>query len=64
MAAVAAIYALQAGLVPPTPNTEPRDAECGDLEIVRDAPRALRGARVMVNAFGIGHNASVILSRP
>jgi 3-oxoacyl-[acyl-carrier-protein] synthase II len=64
MAVVAAIFALQAGLVPPTPNTEPRDPECGDLEIVRATPRALRGTRVMVNAFGMGHNASVIISKP
>jgi 3-oxoacyl-[acyl-carrier-protein] synthase II len=64
MSAVAAIFALQAGLIPPTSNTEPRDPECGDLEVVRDEPRRLRGTRVMVNAIGIGHNASLILSKP
>jgi 3-oxoacyl-(acyl-carrier-protein) synthase len=64
MSAVAAIFALQAGLIPPTSNTEPRDPECGELEVVRDEPRRLRGTRVMVNAIGIGHNASLILSKP
>jgi 3-oxoacyl-[acyl-carrier-protein] synthase II len=64
MAAVAAIFALQAGLIPPTLNAEPRDPDCADLDIVQDEVSRLFGARAMVNAFGIGHNASIILSRP
>ncbi len=64
MAAVAAIYALQAGLIPPTLNLDALDGECGALQVVTGGPRRLGGGRVMVNAFGLGHNASVIFSRP
>jgi 3-oxoacyl-[acyl-carrier-protein] synthase II len=64
LAAVTAIFALQAGLIPPTRNADPRDAECSGLEIVQGGVRRLSGARAMVNAFGLGHNASIIVSRP
>jgi len=64
MAAVAAIYALQAGLIPPTLNLDALDGDCGALQVVTGGPRRLGGGRVMVNAFGLGHNASVIFSRP
>ena len=60
MAAVAAIYALQAGLIPPTLNLDALDPDCGALQVVTGGPRRLGGGRVMVNAFGLGHNASVI----
>lgn len=63
-AVIAAIYALQAGLIPPTLNLSEQDPDCGQLEVVTGEPRRLTGARVMVNAFGIGHNASLIISRP
>jgi len=64
LALVAALYALQSGLLPPTLNLERQDPECGDLDVVCGAPRRLQGARALVNAFGLGHNASIILSRP
>ncbi len=61
---VAAIYALQAGLIPPTANLEQQDPDCGQLEVVTDAVRRLRGTKAIVNAFGYGHNASLIVARP
>jgi 3-oxoacyl-[acyl-carrier-protein] synthase II len=61
---IAAIFCLQAGLIPPTRNLEEQDPECGQLEIVTGAVRRLHGSKAMVNAFGLGHAASVILSRP
>jgi 3-oxoacyl-[acyl-carrier-protein] synthase II len=61
---IAAIYALQAGLIPPTANLEQQDPECGQLEVVTGAVRRLHGTKAMVNAFGYGHNASLIVARP
>jgi 3-oxoacyl-[acyl-carrier-protein] synthase II len=61
---IAAIYCLQAGLIPPTANLNEQDPACGNLEIVTDDVRRLHGSKALVNAFGTGHNASVILSRP
>jgi 3-oxoacyl-[acyl-carrier-protein] synthase II len=61
---IAAIYSLQAGLIPPTLNLTQQDPECGELEIVTDDVRRLKGTKALVNAFGLGHNASVIVSRP
>ncbi len=60
----AAIYSLQAGLIPPTVNLEGQDPECGQLEVVTGEVRRLHGTKALVNAFGLGHNASVIISRP
>lgn len=62
--AMAAIYCLQAGMIPPTINLETLDPACGELEVLRDEARRLHGGKALVNAFGIGHNASVIFSRP
>jgi 3-oxoacyl-[acyl-carrier-protein] synthase II len=61
---IAAIFSLQAGLIPPTLNLDRQDAECGELEIVTEAVRRLHGSKAMVNAFGLGHAASLIVSRP
>ena len=62
--AVAAVFCLQAGLMPPTLNLEEQDPECGGLEVVTGDVRRLHGTKAMVNAFGLGANASLILSRP
>lgn len=61
---IAAIYCLQAGLMPPTANVGEQDPECGQLELVTDDVRRFHGTKAMVNAFGSGHNASIILARP
>ena len=62
--AIAALYSLQAGLIPPTANLTQQCGDCGELEIVTDDVRRLHGTKALVNAFGLGHNASVLLSRP
>jgi 3-oxoacyl-[acyl-carrier-protein] synthase II len=62
-AAVAAVFCLQAGLIPPTLNLETLDEACAGLEVVTGEARRLHGTRAMVNAIGLGHNASLILSR-
>ena len=64
LSAVAAIYCLQAGLIPPTANLEHQDPECGNLEVVTGSPRELHTTKALVNAFGYGHNASLVVSRP
>ena len=64
MNVIAAIFCLQAGLMPPTHNLQEQDPECGQLEIVTGAVRRLHGSKAMVNAFGLGHAASLIISRP
>jgi 3-oxoacyl-[acyl-carrier-protein] synthase II len=64
LSAVAAIFCLQAGLVPPTVNLEQQDPACGNLEVVTGAPRSMHVTKAMINAFGYGHAASLIVSRP
>lgn len=61
---IAAIFSLQAGLIPPCTGLVEQDPDCGQLEVVTDAVRRLHGTKAMVNAFGLGHAASVIVSRP
>lgn len=61
---IAAVFALQAGLVPPTLNLAQQDPACGQLEVVTGEPRAIHATKALVNAFGYGHNASLIVSRP
>ncbi len=51
-------------LIPPTANLERQDPECGELEIVTEAVRRLLGTKALVNAFGLGQAASIIVSRP
>ncbi len=64
LAAIAALYCLQSGLIPPTLNLEQQDPQCGGLEVVTGDVRRLHGTKAMVNAFGLGANASLILARP
>jgi 3-oxoacyl-(acyl-carrier-protein) synthase len=64
MALVAAIYCLQSGLIPPTLGLRDVDPECAGVDVVTEDVRRLHGTKALVNAFGIGHNASVIVSRP
>lgn len=61
---IAAIFSLQAGLIPPCVNLTEQDPDCGQLEVVTNAVRRLHGTKAMVNAFGLGHAASIIISRP
>ncbi len=63
-AAIAALYCLQSGLIPPTLNLEQQDPQCGGLEVVTGDVRRLHGTKAMVNAFGLGANASLIVARP
>jgi 3-oxoacyl-[acyl-carrier-protein] synthase II len=63
-ALVAAVYCLQSGLMPPTANLEDVDPECAGVDVVTGEVRRLHGTKALVNAFGMGHNASVIVSRP
>ncbi len=61
---LAAIYCLQAGLMPPTANLDRQAEDCGQLEVVTGEVRRFHGTKAMINAFGLGHNASLIISRP
>jgi 3-oxoacyl-[acyl-carrier-protein] synthase II len=62
--AIAAIFCLQSGLIPPTLNLTQQDPACGELEVVTDEVRRLHGTKALVNGFGVGHNASIVISRP
>jgi 3-oxoacyl-[acyl-carrier-protein] synthase II len=64
MSLLAAVYCLQSGLIPPTVNLTEQDPVCGALEVVTGDVRRLHGTKALVNAFGLGHNASIIISRP
>lgn len=64
MSLIAAVFSLQAGLIPPTLNLQSTDPECGELEVVTESVRRLHGTKAMVTSFGLGHNAAVIVSRP
>jgi 3-oxoacyl-[acyl-carrier-protein] synthase II len=61
---IAAVFALQAGLIPPTLNLDESDPDAGQLEVVTGEVRRLHGTKAMVNAVGLGHAASLILARP
>ncbi|MEX0750452.1 MAG: beta-ketoacyl synthase N-terminal-like domain-containing protein, partial [Dehalococcoidia bacterium] len=61
---IAAVFALQAGLIPPTLNLDEQDPDCGQLEVVTEDVRRLHGTKAMVNAIGRGHAASLIVARP
>jgi len=59
----ACLLAFERDLVPGTAHHRMRDPEC-DLDIIGEAPRALRVDSVLSNSFGFGgQNASVILGR-
>ncbi len=64
LSAVAAIFCLQSGLIPPTLNLTAQDPACGGLEVVTGEVRRLHGTKALVNGFGIGHNAGVVIARP
>lgn len=60
---VAAVLALNSGIIPPTINLIEKDPEC-DLDYVSGAARQKKTGRIMVNAFGPdGGNTSVIIGR-
>jgi 3-oxoacyl-[acyl-carrier-protein] synthase II len=62
--AIAALFCLQSGLIPPTLNLDVQDPACGGLEVVTGDVRRLHGSKALVNAFGLGANASIIIARP
>ncbi len=62
--ALAALFCLQSGLIPPTLNLEQQDPACGGLEVVTGDVRRLHGSKALVNAFGLGANASLVIARP
>src|SRR4051794_14296536 len=60
--AVAALGALERGVLPPTLNFRDRDPDC-DIDCIGDGPREAPGLRaVLSNSFGFGgQNASLVL---
>jgi 3-oxoacyl-[acyl-carrier-protein] synthase II len=62
--AVAALIAIERGLLPPTVNYEQPDPEC-DLDYVPDGPREAPGLELVIsNSFGFGgQNACLALAR-
>jgi 3-oxoacyl-[acyl-carrier-protein] synthase II len=64
IAAIFAVMALRDQLAPATLNLDEPDAEAGDTDIVRGAPRPLAMEHALCNGFGFGGvNASVLLKR-
>jgi len=62
-ASIAALGALNQGIIPATANLEEKDAAC-DLDYVANKSRKKDISRVMINTFGFnGANTSVILGR-
>ncbi|HEY8173120.1 MAG TPA: beta-ketoacyl synthase N-terminal-like domain-containing protein, partial [Dehalococcoidia bacterium] len=64
LGAVVAINSLRHGLIPPTLNLREQDPDCGQLQVVTGESRRFDGNKALVNAFGVGHSASLIVSRP
>ncbi len=63
LAAVTAVQALNAGVIPPTLNYAAPDPEC-DLDYVPNTARPADVRTVMVNAFGFGgQNAALVFRR-
>jgi 3-oxoacyl-[acyl-carrier-protein] synthase II len=63
VSAVAAIYAIRDGLIPPTINLDTPDPEC-DLDYTPNVARRLHVDRAMINGFGFGgQNAVAIFQR-
>jgi len=59
--AIACLYAIRDGIIPPTINYEFPDPEC-DLDYVPNTPRKQKVRAAMSNSFGFGgHNATLIL---
>jgi beta-ketoacyl-acyl-carrier-protein synthase II len=59
---IAAICALEHGLVPPTAHLDCPDPEC-DLDYVADESRPLQADAVMSNSFGFGGMNAVLVAR-
>ena len=60
----ASLLAFEHDLLPGTANHRERDPEC-DLDVIGEAPRAVRADTVMSSSFGFGgQNAVVVLGRP
>ncbi len=62
LAAVTAVQALNAGIIPPTLNYAAPDPEC-DLDYVPNTSRPADVQAVMVNAFGFGGQNAALLFR-
>ena len=60
---IAAVLALEKGIVPPTINYENPDPEC-DLDYVPNAARELQVNAALSNSFGFGgHNATLLIKK-
>jgi len=60
---IAAVLALQKGVIPPTINYENPDPEC-DLDYVPNTARELEVNVAMSNSFGFGgHNATLLIKK-
>ena len=58
--AIAALFAMHHGCIPPTINYETPDPDC-DLDYVPNTARSAPLRAVMTNAFGFGgHNSSLV----
>jgi 3-oxoacyl-[acyl-carrier-protein] synthase II len=63
IATVAAVKAMDAGIVPPTLNLTDPDEEVGDLDVTPLEARRRRVRVAMVNAFGLGgQNSALVLA--
>ena len=63
VSALAAVKAIEQGVVPPTINYEVPDPEC-DLDYVPNEARVHKTELALVNAFGFGgHNVVLIIGK-
>ncbi len=61
--ALASVFSIDRGVIPPTINQETADPEC-DLDYVPNVAREQHISTVLSNSFGFGgHNACLVLSR-
>lgn len=61
--AIAGVYALNSGIIPPTIGYEVPDEEC-DLDYVPNIPRVYKPEYILSNSFGFGgHNATLVIKK-
>lgn len=61
--AIASVFTLREGLLPPTTNFETPDPEC-PVDLVANRPREARVHRILSNSAGIGgNNAALVIAR-
>ena len=61
--AIATVFALDKGILPPTANFTELDPECGDIDVIAGSPRQAQVEYAMSNSFAFGGLNAVLIFR-